>query len=55
MRDIDGVVLAGAWYGRADLDALLDDVERAAGSWMMWPKFTWQIATSPIMRRQFAD
>lgn len=55
VRGTQGVVLAGAVYGRADLDALLEGVEEAAGSWSMWPKFVWQIANSPIMRKQFAD
>lgn len=55
VRDIETVVLAGAVYDREDLDAMLTGVERAAGSWAMWPRFAWGILHSPIMRRQFAD
>ncbi len=55
VREIDSVVLAGAVYSRADLDAMLAGVKRAAGSWTMWPKFAWQILRSPIMMKQFAD
>ncbi len=55
VRSTDTVVLAGAVYDREDLDRLLADVEEAAGHWSMWPKFAWQIANSPIMRKQFAD
>ena len=55
VRTVDTVVLAGAPYGRSDLDALLEGVEDAAGSWTLWPKFTWQILNSPVMRRQFGD
>lgn len=54
-RDIETVVLAGAVYDREDLDAMLTGVERAAGSWAMWPRFAWGILHSPIMRQQFAD
>ncbi len=53
--DIDGVVLAGVYYSRGDLDKMLADVEANASSWSMWPKFAWQILASPIMRKQFAD
>jgi imidazolonepropionase-like amidohydrolase len=55
VRQIEGVVLAGAPYRRDDLDRMLETVESAAGSWSMWPKFIWQILTSPIMKRQFGD
>ncbi|MDZ4730232.1 MAG: amidohydrolase family protein [Xanthomonadales bacterium] len=55
VRDVDAVVLAGAYYDRSALDRMLADVERAAGSWSMWPKFVWQILRSPIMKKQFAD
>ena len=55
IADIDGVVLAGVYYSRADLDAMLAGVEANANSWSMWPKFAWQILASPIMRKQFAD
>jgi imidazolonepropionase-like amidohydrolase len=55
VRDVDAVVLAGAYYDRAALDRMLADAERAAGSWSMWPKFAWQILRSPIMKTQFAD
>jgi hypothetical protein len=55
VRSIQTVVLAGAVYDRDDLDALLEGVEDAAGSWSMWPKFIWQMLNSPIMRKQFAD
>jgi hypothetical protein len=55
VRAIDSVILAGALYERDDLDKLLEGVESAAGSWLMWPRFVWQALTSPIMRRQFAD
>jgi imidazolonepropionase-like amidohydrolase len=55
VRDVDAVVLAGAYYDRAALDQMLAGVESAAGSWSMWPKFAWQILRSPVMRKQFAD
>lgn len=55
VRAIETVVLAGAVYDREDLDAMLSGVERAAGSWTMWPRFLWGIQQSPIMRQQFAD
>jgi len=55
VRKIETVVLAGAVYGRNDLDRMLEGVESAAGSWSMWPRFAWQILTSPIMKRQFGD
>jgi hypothetical protein len=55
VRGIRAVVVAGAVYERDDLDRLLAGVEDAAGSWSLWPKFTWQLARSPVMRRQFAD
>ncbi len=55
VREIYGVMLAGTFYGRRDLDVWLEQVERASGSWTMWPKFAWQIARSPIMLKQFAD
>ena len=55
VRSVDAVMLAGALYERSDLDALLAGVEEAAGHWSMWPKFTWQMLTSPIMRRQLID
>jgi imidazolonepropionase-like amidohydrolase len=55
IRGIDTVILAGVVYDRAALDEMLAAVETAAGSWSMWPKFAWQNAISPIMRRQFAD
>ncbi len=55
VRDIEAVVLAGAVYDRERLDALLEGVEAAAGSWTMWPKFTWQILNSPVMKAQFGD
>jgi imidazolonepropionase-like amidohydrolase len=55
VRDVDAVVLAGAYYDRAALDQMLTGVERAAGSWSMWPKFAWQILRSPVMKKQFAD
>ena len=47
VRDVDAVVLAGAYYDRAALDQMLAGVESAAGSWSMWPKFAWQILRSP--------
>ena len=49
------VELAGAVYEREDLENLLNGVESAAGSWTMWPHFTWQILNSPIMKKQFGD
>ena len=52
---IDAVILAGTVYNSEDLDQMLIDVEAAAGHWSMWPKFTWQILMSPIMRKQFGD
>jgi imidazolonepropionase-like amidohydrolase len=55
VRRVDTVVLAGAVYDRARLDALLADVESAAGHWSMWPKFAWQALRSPIFRAQAAD
>jgi hypothetical protein len=55
VRDIEAVVLAGAVYDRTELDNMLSQVERSAGSWTMWPKFIWQILRSPIMMKQFAD
>ncbi|KAA9134093.1 amidohydrolase family protein [Marinihelvus fidelis] len=55
IRAIDTVVLAGAPYSRERLDQLLAGVEDAAGSWTMWPKFTWQIMNSPVMKAQFGD
>lgn len=55
VRNVDGVVLAGSYYSRDHLLAMLRDVEEAAGSWTMWPKFIWQFLRSPIMLRQFAD
>lgn len=55
VRDIHMVVLAGVPYDRASLDDLISGVEVAANSWSLWPKFAWQIANSPIMRRQFGD
>jgi hypothetical protein len=55
VRDIETVILAGAVYDREDLENLLAGVESAAGSWTMWPRFTWQILNSPIMRKQFGD
>lgn len=55
VRTVAGVVLAGSYYDRGDLDVMLEDVEAAAGSWSVWPKFVWQLLNSPIMRRQFAD
>ena len=55
VRDIETVILAGAVYDREDLDNLLAGVESAAGSWAMWPRFTWQILNSPIMKKQFGD
>jgi hypothetical protein len=55
VREIESVVLAGVIYNRDDLDRMLEGVESAAGSWSMWPRFAWQILTSPIMKRQFGD
>jgi predicted amidohydrolase YtcJ len=55
VRTTQTVILAGAVYNRNDLDALLEGVEDAANNWSMWPKFTWQMLNSPIMRKQFAD
>jgi imidazolonepropionase-like amidohydrolase len=55
VRDIEAVVLAGAVYDRTELNNMLSQVERSAGSWTMWPKFIWQILRSPIMMKQFAD
>lgn len=55
VRDIETVILAGSVYDREDLDHLLAGVESAAGSWAMWPRFAWQILTSPIMKKQFGD
>jgi adenine deaminase len=55
VRQIEGVVLAGVPYRRDDLDRMLETVESATGNWSMWPKFIWQILTSPIMKRQFGD
>ncbi len=55
VRRVNTVVLAGVVYDRAALDGMLEKVESIAGSWTMWPKFAWQIATSPIMRKQFGD
>ena len=55
VRSIAAVVVAGVAYERDDLDRLLAGVEGAAGSWSQWPKFIWQLARSPVMRRQFAD
>ena len=55
VRDVQAVILAGSLYDRGDLDAILEGVDRAAGSWSMWPRFFWGIATSPIMKKQFAD
>ena len=55
VRQVATVVLAGVVYDRAALDRMLERVETTAGSWTMWPKFAWQIATSPIMRKQFGD
>ena len=55
VRSIAAVVVAGVAYERDDLDRLLAGVEGAAGSWSLWPKFIWQLARSPVMRRQFAD
>jgi hypothetical protein len=55
VRDVNAVVLAGAYYDRAALDQMLAGVESAAGSWSMWPKFAWQILRSPVMKKQFAD
>jgi hypothetical protein len=54
VRGIGAVVVAGTVYERDDLDRLLAGVEDAAGSWSLWPKFLWQLARSPVMRRQFA-
>lgn len=55
VRSVEAVVLAGAFYNQAAIDEMLATVEANAGSWSMWPKFIWQIARSPIMRKQFAD
>jgi imidazolonepropionase-like amidohydrolase len=55
VREIETVILAGAVYRRDDLDRLLEGVENAAGSWTMWPRFIWQILTSPVMKKQFGD
>jgi len=55
VRDVDAVLLAGAYYDRAALDRMLAGAESAAGSWSMWPKFAWQILRSPVMKKQFAD
>ena len=55
VRSVETVVLAGAVYDRPALDGLLASVEASASSWSLWPKFTWQILTSGIMRRQFGD
>jgi hypothetical protein len=55
VRTTQAVILAGTPYDRNDLDELLAGAERVAGHWSMWPRFTWQLLNSPIMRRQFAD
>ncbi len=55
IRTVNTVVLAGAVYDREYLDALLEEVESAAGHWSMWPKFAWQALRSPIFRAQAAD
>lgn len=55
VRQVNTVVLAGVIYDRAALDEMLEQVESTAASWTLWPKFVWQIVTSPIMRTQFAD
>jgi len=55
VRAINTVVLAGTVYDRASLDAMLVGVEDTADSWVMWPKFIWQLLRSPIMLKQFAD
>lgn len=52
ISDVDGVVLAGAYYDRKDLDQMLEAVENNAGSWASWPKFVWQILHSPIMLKK---
>jgi hypothetical protein len=55
IRHPETVILAGAVYNRTDLDRMLQQTEKNAGHWSMWPKFAWQILNSPIMLRQFAD
>jgi hypothetical protein len=55
VRDIDAVVLAGGVYRSPELAAMVADVESAAGSWSIWPRFAWSVLRSPIMLRQFAD
>ena len=49
------VVLAGTLYDRAALKDLRQKTAQNAGHWSMWPKFIWQLLTSPIMQKQFAD
>lgn len=55
IREIDGVMLAGNFYNRDDLNAFEHIVEKNANHWSMWPKFVWQMLNSPIMQKQFAD
>lgn len=55
VRQINTVILAGSIYDHEDLKRLENGVEETAGHWSMWPKFTWQMLTSPVMRRQLAD
>ena len=55
VRQINTVILAGSIYDETQLQRLKDSVEEIAGHWSMWPKFTWQMLTSPVMRRQLID
>ena len=55
VRQITTVILAGGVYTQEDLETLKAGVEAAAGHWSMWPKFAWQMLTSPVMRKQLID
>ena len=55
IREINTVILAGSIYDENELKRLQVGVEETASHWSMWPKFAWQMLTSPLMRRQLID
>lgn len=47
-RDIDAVIFNGNHYARADLDRLLDHVQRRARSWSVGCKIVWRFLKNPV-------